>query len=364
MWTAALLVCWVTTHAVAGELSIGDLAPTLAVKEFVKGDPVHRLAKGKIYVLEFWATWCGPCRTTIPHLTQLQKRHKDVIFIGVSIDHDTKAVKPFVEEMGDKMEYRVALDEVPTADKGNGGTMARTWMQAAGQGGIPTAFIVNGDGKIAWIGHPMAMDKPLAEVAAGKWDLAAATAQFQREQARSRKIQELNIKLTNAARSGDSREVLKVIDEAIADSDDADLHAMLASRKFHILAGKDGDPDKAHEYGKRIVTSVLKDNANALYGLARSIVGTASTTKPDSKLVPVALAAARRADQLVEGKNAQVADTLARAYSLSGDVAKALECEERAVRLAKGTRLENDKDMQQRLEEYKKAAEKASGSQR
>jgi thiol-disulfide isomerase/thioredoxin len=363
MWMTALFLTWATTDAVAGDLSVGDPAPKLAVKEFVKGDTIAGLENGKTYVVEFWATWCGPCRKTIPHLTDLQKRHRDVVFIGVSIDHDTKAVKPFVEEMGDKMDYRVALDDVPGGGKSNGGTMASTWMKAAGQEGIPTAFIVNGDGKIAWVGHPMAIDKPLAEVAAGTWDLAAASTQFKREQARSRKIQELNTKLTKAARSGDSQELLKALDEAIADSDDGDLTAMLAYRKFLVLADKGGDPGKAYEYGKRLIDSTLKDNPNALFGLARSVVGPVSGNKPEAKLVPVALAAAQRADQLMEGKNAQVADTLARAYFLSGDTAKALECQERAVRLAKGTRMENDKEMQKRLAEYKNAAEKTPGSQ-
>src|SRR5690242_7764093 len=126
MWMAALFPGWAATGGVAGELSVGDPAPKLAVQEFVKGDPITGLDKGKAYVVEFWATWCVPCRRTIPHLTELQKRYKDVTFIGVSVDHNTKAVRPFVEEMGDKMDYRVALDA-------SGGSTALSWMQAAGQ---------------------------------------------------------------------------------------------------------------------------------------------------------------------------------------------------------------------------------------
>src|SRR5207253_4909684 len=183
--------------------------------------------------VEFWATWCGPCRVSIPHLTDLQKKYKDVAFVGVSVwERDTKGVKPFVEEMGDKMDYRVALDDVPEGGDGNDGAMAKTWMNAAGQNGIPAAFVVNGDGKIAWIGHPMAMDKPLADIVGGKWDLAAASAEFKREQARTRKLNELGRKLAEARKSGDPKEELKVIDSAIAD--DADLENRLAMRKYQI----------------------------------------------------------------------------------------------------------------------------------
>jgi thiol-disulfide isomerase/thioredoxin len=153
-----------------GLLGIGDAAPKLTVKEFVKGKAVTQFERGKIYVVELWATWCPPCRQTIPHLTKLQKKYQDIAIIGVSVSEDPANVKPFVEEMGEKMDYRVATDQEDA--------MAKNWLQAAGQNGIPAAFIVNGDGKIAWIGHPAAMDEPLEKIHAGKWDLKAAAAEF------------------------------------------------------------------------------------------------------------------------------------------------------------------------------------------
>jgi len=66
-------------------LKPGDAAPALQVKQWVKGDAVKGFAKDKIYVVEFWATWCGPCKASIPHLTELAKSHKDVTFVGVSV---------------------------------------------------------------------------------------------------------------------------------------------------------------------------------------------------------------------------------------------------------------------------------------
>jgi thiol-disulfide isomerase/thioredoxin len=361
MWLAALLVGSATAGALADELSVGDPAPKLGVKEFVKGEPLTKLEKGKTYVVEFWATWCGPCRVSIPHLTDLQKKYKDVAFVGVSVwERDAKGVKPFVEEMGDKMDYRVAVDDVPESGDANDGAMAKTWMNAAGQNGIPAAFVVNGDGKIAWIGHPMEMDKPLADIVAGKWDLAAASAQFKREQARGRKINELRTKLAKASKSGDSKAVLSVIEAAIAD--EPDFEGMLALGKYRVLAGKDGDPEKAQEYGKRLVDKIFKDNAAALNQLAWLTVASDDDGKPNAKLVTLAVAAALRADELSKGKDANIADTLARAYFVSGDAAKALECQERAMKLVKGTPQENNKEMQQHLEDYKKAVEKAAAA--
>src|SRR5262249_17993631 len=193
--------------------------------------------------------------------------YKDVTFIGVSIwENDAKDVKPFVKEMGDKMDYRVAVDKVPEGGKGAEGAMSKAWMQAAAQDGIPTAFIVNGDGKVAWIGHPMEVDKPLADVVAGKWDLATVSAQFKREQAEKRKLSRLGEQLKEAFNSGDAKKILKVIDGAVAD--DPKMETILGTQKYLVLAGKDGDPDKAQEYGKRLVETVLKDNPSRLEELA------------------------------------------------------------------------------------------------
>ena len=81
----------------------------MAVAHWVKGDPVD-ISSG-VHVVEFWATWCPPCRTSIPHLTEIQEKFADrgVKIIGVSKEK-LGTVEPFVEKMGDKMAYTVAID--------------------------------------------------------------------------------------------------------------------------------------------------------------------------------------------------------------------------------------------------------------
>ena len=153
-------------------LTVGDEAPAISVSAWVKGDPVDRLDPSKMYVVAFWATWCGPCRVSIPHLTELQKKYTDkgLAIIGVSVDQSRDAVAPFVEQMGDKMDYHIATDDGP---EGEPGRMAVRWMQAADQHEIPTAFIVK-EGKIAWIGHPMGMDEALDKCSADNFDIQVA----------------------------------------------------------------------------------------------------------------------------------------------------------------------------------------------
>ena len=146
-------------------VKIGDPAPKLQVGKWVQGDAVKEFEKGKVYIVEFWATWCGPCKATIPHLNELHKRYKDkgVVIIGQSIgEEDNNDVPKYVKQMGDKMTYRVAVDS-------DDGKMSQTWMAAAGQQSIPTAFIVSKNGEIAWIGLASRLNEKLIDdVLAGK----------------------------------------------------------------------------------------------------------------------------------------------------------------------------------------------------
>lgn len=164
----ALAICS-TLQVRAGDLNVGDEAPEFAVSKFLKGEPVKQLQQGQIYVIEFWATWCGPCIDNIPKLTAMQKKYGNkVVFVGVSVfERDQTKVAPFVKQMGSKMNYRVAMDKVEKNAKPNDGHMAKNWLIAAGQNGIPCAFIVDKEGKIAWIGHPARMEKVLDNVVAG-----------------------------------------------------------------------------------------------------------------------------------------------------------------------------------------------------
>ncbi len=148
----------------AWALELGQKAPPVKVK-WVHGkgkDPAKPDGKS-IYVVEFWATWCGPCRKSIPHLNAMQDRFKDdnVVIMGIS-DEDEAKVKPFVDKMG--MAYNVGVDkDRKTKD-----------VYMKGVRGIPFAVIVNKDGKVAWFGHPLnGMERVLAKVVAGTFDSQA-----------------------------------------------------------------------------------------------------------------------------------------------------------------------------------------------
>jgi thiol-disulfide isomerase/thioredoxin len=161
--------------AAAPTLKVGDPAPKMQTGKWVQGEPVKEFQKGKAYLVEFWATWCPPCRTSIPHLNELHKKFKDkgLIVIGQNCsEQNDSGVATFVKKMGDKMTYRVALDD---KSKNENGQMAATWMAAAGRKGIPSAFLVDTKGVVVWIGHPMELKEAVIEqVLAGKFSVGKA----------------------------------------------------------------------------------------------------------------------------------------------------------------------------------------------
>jgi thiol-disulfide isomerase/thioredoxin len=337
-------------NANAKVLTLGDPAPAITVKKFVKGTPVTQFEKGKLYVVEFWATWCGPCKESIPHLTQLQKKFKDVTFIGVSVWEQPQAnVEPFVKTMGDKMDYHVAMDVVPLGKNGNAGIMATTWMAAAKQDGIPTAFIVGKDSKLAWIGHPMEMEEPLTKVVAGTWDLKAAAADAAHKQAMQAKLQDLNAQITPAMQKKDFAGALAILDKAIAAS--PDIEETVCEFKFSLLMnlGKDAD---ATAYGGKLVDGVLHDNAQGLNAFAWGLVNPENPKPASPPLAELAVKAATRADELSKGTDAQITDTLATAYFAAGKKDLAVGTEERAIK--NSTDAELTATLKKSLEKFKK----------
>ncbi|HEY7426880.1 MAG TPA: TlpA disulfide reductase family protein [Gemmataceae bacterium] len=159
---AFVLLTTTPGQAVAADpLTIGSPAPKLKVDTWVKGDPVSGIQKGKVYVIEFWGTACAPCIKCMPHLSDLQRQHKAVIFSCLSNEPE-KSVRDFVAKHDKDMGFRVGWDEK--------GRMWKSWMGAADLEGIPTAFIVDAAGKIAWIGNPTEIDEPLQQILDGTFD--------------------------------------------------------------------------------------------------------------------------------------------------------------------------------------------------
>lgn len=325
-------------------LSIGDNAPSISVDHWVKGDSIDGFEDGQVYVMEFWATWCGPCVSSMPHLSGLQDEHGDSVkIIGVSSEKELDTVTEFLAETNsrdnklndDRMRYTVAVDP-------DRSTYA-SYMEAAGQNGIPTAFIINEDGKVAWIGHPMGMDEPLAEVVSGTWDLAAAAEAFQKEQKQDMEMMAFSMTLRNASENEDWDGYIEAIDSFTAEYGE---NPQLANMKFNALLTGKQDTNAAYALAEEIVQADW-DHANALNAMAWGIV---DETPSEFQNLDFALKVANRACELTDYKDSMILDTLARCYWEMGDRYKAIAWQEKAVEYSDDSSMGDS--IQATLDEY------------
>jgi len=161
-----------SASAFAQTLSLGDAMPTIGDDaNWLQGSPVSAWEEGQIYVLDFWATWCGPCIASIPHVNELSQKHAPdgVNVIGMAIwpREGMIPTDKYVQDRGEEMSYRIAED--------NDGKLAERYMKATGSNGIPTIMIINRAGQLVWKGHPMSgFDEALEAVIDGTFDLDAA----------------------------------------------------------------------------------------------------------------------------------------------------------------------------------------------
>ncbi len=277
------------------DLWIGDKAPDLAIAEFVKGDSVHAFEKDRTYVVEFWATWCGPCIRAFPHLSELQEEMADdVTFIGVNIWESSRRpneshaarlerVRDFVDGQGGRMGYTVAVEQDEK--------MAELWMEAAGQDGIPAAFIVDGKGKIAWMGHPMGIDEPLKAIVAGEHEYEKTATEL--------------------------REGLQVM---------AGYRAFMTG----IRSGDETQVKRAYKIADALAAGPGKSEAGLLNALAWTIIDDERVQDRD---YDAAYRIAKLAGDASDWNEPMILDTIALAAFKAGDRDRAIELQEKAIGL-------------------------------
>jgi thiol-disulfide isomerase/thioredoxin len=298
-----LLALTIGCPAALRAIDLGDPAPALSIDKWVKGGPVDLQAgQGKhIYVVEFWATWCPPCRTSIPHLTQLQRKFnaQNVVIIGIS-DEEAAKVEPFVKSMADKMGYTVALDK----ERETFGA----YMGAFDVNSIPHAFVINKMGKIVWHGHPMArLDKVLEQIVAGTFDMAAA--------------------------------------QRIAKTE------KLLAEYYKLVSTSEPGPD-AEQLGRRILRDG-GDNPELLNQFAWTILTHRQIKHRDLTL---ATEAAKSAYDATKGRDAAIADTYARALFDTGKVTEAIAMQKHAIEVCQEADLRGQ--LEDALDRYLQATRK------
>jgi thiol-disulfide isomerase/thioredoxin len=327
----------------APTLAIGNTPPPLNPMAWVKGEPVKAFERDHVYVIAFFATWCGASRQSMPLLSDVARRHKGKLtVIGINVRESERgeasvaAVTRFVQARGRDMDYTVAMDDPASTP------MFTSWMRAAGMYAIPTAFIVGRDGALAYVGIPIdpeasyGFERAVEQAVAGTSDLAAAR-QLQRELGEQIAYYLEDMKLT------------KALDEAMQRKD---------YRTVLVEAAKLVAQDPQREvrvFGDRLVAMLHLDEAGAL-AFARKTLAAAETGEASraiegtiGSVIAYMPGLSRDAYQMAVSRletaiPAQGGDfntvfdllALAKLQQQLGHQARAIEAQQRAVDIARG----------------------------
>jgi len=340
-----LLFCIIAITARAQQnqlpgFNLGDAAPPFRVGGWIKGTPVKRFEKGKFYVVEFWATYCKPCIAAMPHLSALAREYKDrVTFLAIDVyeARTTPAdrVKTFVEGMGDRMDFNVAQEDTSFT--------VNDWLRATGEqdNGIPRTFVVDAQGRLAWIGHPKDLDKVLGKVVNNTWDIKEAVAKRDADKYLADMDHDAGYKLSKfdggydkPGDLGKPDSALLAINEIVKKEPKAKYAPVIALFTFSALLKT--NPDEAYAYGKAaIVTPTYEEPAyDAIIANIRQYSGKLNI--PAKIYLLGAETYQAKMDHFPYPElyiTAERYQTMAKWYSLAGDTLKATEAREKANKL-------------------------------
>ena len=315
------------------KLTIGSKAPSIDIEHwFSTGDfdKVTRLRAGKIYVIEFWATWCPPCRKAIPRIAKLQEKFasQDVQIISVTRE-DTEAVEKFLAKKvpGDSKKTfgEVTESYCLTADPDK--SVTREYFYAAKQTSIPTAFIVGRTGRIEWIGSPFKMEKPLEQIVADKWDRPAFKKSFQTKL----RLKQDKKKLASLVKEKKHAEAAEYIGTTLKHYSGVARQKKKIDQFEMMLAGQMANSEKQF---KKLARD-FKDSAELQNSLAWSVVE--AKQKDDKVPASLVIAARKTMERCTKiDVSAAALDTLAHLYHLEGDLDNAIDTQSQAVAKATG----------------------------
>lgn len=300
-WLASILLGCVALQEPAAlpTLVVGSPAPPFVVERFLRGAPRARLEPGRVYLIEFWTAWCGPCVAGMPHLAALERElgPRGLTVIGVAPrpdewGHDLAAIEALAARAPDA--YALALDAESDSPEGYQGVfhgqMIESWMGAARVGAVPVGFVIDREGFVAGIAPPLELEGVVRACLDGSFE-------------RDRAAREYRALLA-------ARALL------------VEFEGLLARREREL----------ARALAEELLTGPLWNDARYLGVIADALGG----QEADGEELALALRAARRANELSGAHEPGTLGLLARLCLRDGARAEAERWQERALELAEG----------------------------
>jgi len=280
---------------------------------------VKTLAPGQVYVIDFWATWCSACSGTIAHLSLLQEKYRDkgLTVIGVSAKDNLNTE----QSVGAFVKSHAAILRYPTGWCAESATRD-AYLKASGQEGLPCCFVIDRQGKIAYIGHPMQLEEVVPKVLAGTWR-AGTDAEL---------LGRAFDKLLDAVQEAraDPAKALKMFTEL--EQSHPRMTAYVDDYKLLILM-RNQRLEESEKLFREIVAESQKDQ-DAMKLVALCNYWIAAEINPKRHKLTLAVEAAEAAQKITGGQDMNVNATSAQVHAVAGDRAKAVRYAKKAMELA------------------------------
>lgn len=334
-------------------LAVGDPAPALAASRWIGGRPIGRFEPGRVYALTFIDTRSASSLESLPHVAELAGRFKrrgvELALIVTDPPEREEEATGLLADLEPPLGVRIAVDrydEQPRRrDEEPEGVSWKGWMVPAGEAGVPTSFVVDGAGTIAWIGHPLdGLDDVVERMLSGTFDAAAEAAAAKR----ARLLEEAAFTAVERGRWDEALDTIRAMVAA-----QPRLAGRAAGMKVEVLLFQKGDLDAGCAAAADLLDGPADHDAELLNDVAQRILDLPGATPA---AIAVALRLATRADDLLDHDDPFALDTLAHAHFLAGDRAAAVTHQERAVELVadRGDKAEK-RAFRRRLRTYREA---------
>ena len=318
-------------------LTIGSRAPNIDIEHWLQDGngffkPVKTFEQDKVYVIEFWATWCGPCIMSMPHLAELQNRFRGrgVQIISVT-DESVDEVNALLNQQ--HPQANLSFGDISSAysltcdpDR----STHAAYMNAAKQSGIPTSFVVGKTGKIEWIGHPAELEAPLEAIVTDQWDRKKFHKTFQAIARYTAAMQ----KLTMLAGAGKFDRAIALVDTELAVAKQNDMLELVnqwVDIRFSLMLSAGRIDDATIAYYRSFIDDI-KDNPIALGRFGYSLF---SAHQEGGELGPLAAEVIQAIDDAKVSSPAEslpfLHNTRAQLYLVDNKIAQAIDAQQDAI---------------------------------
>lgn len=311
----------------------GDTAPPLALEKWLAGDKGDPLTKGRIGIVVFVASWSEASERALDWLAGRSREYaKDDIGVVAVFGQDAGDAgfygKAETELTARAFIERHAIGKIRCAFDERWRSRS-AWLAAAGAKTLPTAFIVDGQGKVAWLGNPLwppgEMEDALRQVKAGSFGAVERRELTRKWEEVLRELRGLDATLTSARNTGRHDIAISTLERL--ESIDRLSRGFYMMARFEIVFLEKLDSQAAFKIARGALETDA-DSAQLLNDLSWTILTGEGARSRD---LPLAQKLAERAVEVSEGKNPHFLDTLARAHADQGRLEEAIKQQKRAV---------------------------------